>query len=253
MTSHPKIVVGIDGTPRGEDAAAFGTALARLIGTGVLLTYVYGPEETLADAHALLDPRRDAITDATAEVTAYSDSSPARGLARVAAARSADIVVVGSSHRAGLGLVLPGSTGERLLHDTPCAVVIVPRYVRARRVAPLARIGCGYDGSAHAEAALATARALTRIADGELDVIDTAAPADPAQRLVAYSDALDLIVIGSRGKGPLKAAVTGSAASHVIREAACPVLVVTHDPPSLVLRSQHPGEEVDVLHEMPRA
>jgi nucleotide-binding universal stress UspA family protein len=232
MTSHPKIIVGIDGTPRGEDALAFATVLAHMVGTGLLLAYVYGPEESLADAHALLDPRRDAITDVIAEVTAYADTSPARGLARIASARDADIVVVGSSHRAGIGLVVPGSTGERLLHDSDRAVAIVPAYWRSRHTGPLVRIGCGYDGSLRSEAALATATALTQIAAGELDVIDSAT--DPTSALVTHSHELDLLVLGSRGKAPLNAAVTGSVSSHVIRETACPVLVVTHDAPAVV-------------------
>jgi hypothetical protein len=37
---------------------------------------------------------------------------------------------------------------------------------------------------------------------------------------------------------------------HVIRDAACPVLVVTHDAPQVVIGLQHPSEEVDVLSEM---
>jgi nucleotide-binding universal stress UspA family protein len=276
MTSHPKIVVGIDGTPRGDDALAFATVLARMTGTGLLLAHVYGAENRLADAHALLDPRREAISDITVEIVAYGDSSPARGLARVAAARSADIVVVGSSHRAGVGLVLPGSTGERLLHDTERAVAIVPRGWRPSHTGSLVRIGCGYDASPHSAAALAAATALTRIGGGELDVIHAfwssslagpvgiavltdletrahtevadavhALPADvpahatalveePARALVTGSRELDLLVLGSRGKSPLNAAVTGSVSTHVIRESACPVLVVTHEAPALL-------------------
>ena len=247
MTSHPKIVVGIDGTPRGEDAVAFATVLARMLGTGLLLAYIYGPEETLADAHALLDPRRDAIGEMPVEITAYADHSPARGLVRVAAARHADIVVVGSSHRAGMGLVFPGSTSQRLIHDTTRAVAIVPAFWRPRHAGPLVRFGCEEDGSPQAFAALATATALTRIAGGELDLVDTSAPDDPAQILIARSHDLDLLVLGSRGKGPVNAAVTGSVSSHVVREAACPVLVVTHDSPPVVLGLEHPAEEVDVL------
>jgi len=295
VTHHPKILVGIDGTPRGEDALAFATVLARMVGSGLLLAYVYGADETLADAHALLDPRRDAITDVTAEVTAYSDSSAARGLARIAAARHADVIVVGSSHRAGIGLMLPGSTGERLVHETSRAVAIVPRYWRPPHAGPLVRIGCGYDGSPQSKVALATATGLTRIGAGELDVVHAfwssslagpvgiavladleaqaraevadavhALPADfsahatalvdaPAHALVASSSELDVLVLGSRGKGPLNAAVTGSVSSHVIREAACPVLVVTHEAPPVVAGLEHPGEEIDVLAEMPGA
>lgn len=293
MTSHSKIVVGIDGTPRGEDALAFARVLARMVGTGLLLAYIYGPEETLADAHALLDERRDALRGVTAEVTAYSDASPARGLARVAAARNADVIVVGSSHRAGVGLMLPGSTGERLLHDTVRAVAIVPRYWRPTHTGPLVRIGCGYDESRQSEAALDTATALTRIGGGELDVVHafwssalggpigvavladleararaevtdavhalpkdvsahaTALVDDPGRALVASSRELDVLVLGSRGKGPLTAAVTGSVSTHVIRGAACPVLVVTHDAPPVVVGLEHPAEQVDVLAEMP--
>jgi nucleotide-binding universal stress UspA family protein len=232
MTSHPKIVVGIDGTPRSEDAVAFATVLARLAGTGLLLAYVYGSEESLADAHALLDPRRDAVSHLTVEITAYADASPARGLARIASARGADIIVVGSSHRAGVGLVVPGSTGERLLHDSDRAVAIVPAFWRSRHAGPPVRFGCGYDGSVQAEAALATATALTQVASGELDVIDSAT--DPVYALVERSHELDLLVLGSRGKSPVNAAVTGSVSTHVIRDAACPVLVVTHDVPSVV-------------------
>jgi nucleotide-binding universal stress UspA family protein len=249
MTSHPRIVVGIDGSPRGEDAAAFATVLARVVGTGLLLTYIYGPEERLTDAHALLDPRRDAISDVSAEVTGYSDPSPARGLARVAAARGADIIVVGSSHRAGIGLMMPGSTGEQLLHNSTRAVVVVPRYLRARRTGALARIGCGYDGSPQSEAALATATALTEIARGELDKIESVT-ADPANALIARSHDLDLLVLGSRGNSPLNAALTGSVSSHVIHETACPVLVVTHDVPPVVRGLEHAGEDVDVLSQV---
>jgi nucleotide-binding universal stress UspA family protein len=292
MTSHPKIVVGIDGTPRGEDALAFATVLARMVGTGLLLAYVYGPDEKLADAHALLDPRREAISEVVAEVTAYADSSPARGLARVAAARSADIIVVGSSHRAGVGLMLPGGTGERLVHESDRAVAIVPTFWRPTHTGSLDRIGCGYDGSRQSDAALETATALTRLGGRELDVVHafwsaglagpvgiavladlearahaqianagTALPhdvpthasaliGDPARALVAASHEFDVLVLGSRGKGPIRAAVTGSVSTHVVRESACPVLVVTHDVPPVL---EHASEQVDVLPEVPSA
>jgi hypothetical protein len=75
----------------------------------------------------------------------------------------------------------------------------------------------------------------------------------PAHALVIRSHELDLLVLGSRGKGPLNAAVTGSVSAHVIREAACPVLVVNHDAPAVVVDLEHPGEEIDVLAQVPGA
>ena len=38
----------------------------------------------------------------------------------------AALIVVGSTHTGRAGRVLPGSTGERLLHGSPCAVAVVP-------------------------------------------------------------------------------------------------------------------------------
>ena len=49
----------------------------------------------------------------------------------------------------------------------------------------------------------------------------------PGEQIVAYADehACDLIVMGSRGLGALRG-ILGSVSSHVLREAAVPVLIV---------------------------
>lgn len=44
--------------------------------------------------------------------------------------------------------------------------------------------------------------------------------------LVEQSDSLDLLVLGSRGYGPLRSALLGSVSRRVVDEARCPVLVV---------------------------
>ena len=49
---------------------------------------------------------------------------------------------------------------------------------------------------------------------------------DPATALIARSRDLDLLVVGSRAKGPLGAIWSGSVSNRVMREAACPVIVV---------------------------
>lgn len=264
MTSRPAIVVGIDGSSRGADALAFALVLAGAVRTGVLLVHAYGPSEDREQARAILDAARPPAADVPVDEVAYADPSPARALQRVAAARHATVIVVGPSHRAGLGLVLPGSTGQQLLHDAARAVAVVPRGWRPGADAPLARIGCGYDGSPESHAALDAAVALTRAVGGRLDVMRAfwsapasvagaadleararaglgeavqALPADvdaharvflgsPERALVAHTGELDLLVVGSRGKGPLAAAWAGSVSSRVIREARCPVLVV---------------------------
>ncbi|HEX7165569.1 MAG TPA: universal stress protein [Acidimicrobiales bacterium] len=47
----------------------------------------------------------------------------------------------------------------------------------------------------------------------------------PARALVEYADGADLLVVGSRGAGPLARLVLGSVADHVAHHAPCPVVV----------------------------
>jgi nucleotide-binding universal stress UspA family protein len=265
MTTHPKIIVGIDGSSRGDDALAFATAIARSLRTGLLLVHAYGPEGDREQARAILADRQERVAGVPIEAVAYADPLPARGLQSVAAARRAALIVVGPSHQAGLGLVLPGSTGQQLLADGSRAVAVAPQGWRQDGGRLLHRVGVGYDGTAESRAALYAAVALTRALGGRLDVMrafwstnprelaaqvaletraqtglgsvvqelpeDVDAHArvlfnDPGRALVRRSRELDVLVLGSRGKGPLAAIWAGSVSSRVIRQAACPVIVV---------------------------
>jgi len=49
---------------------------------------------------------------------------------------------------------------------------------------------------------------------------------EPARALIAQSESLDLLVCGSSGYGPLRAELLGGVTGRVIREAACPIVVV---------------------------
>jgi nucleotide-binding universal stress UspA family protein len=50
---------------------------------------------------------------------------------------------------------------------------------------------------------------------------------DPVAKLLADAEiGVDLLVLGSRGFGPVMRLLIGSVSSRVIREAPCPVLVV---------------------------
>jgi nucleotide-binding universal stress UspA family protein len=51
-------------------------------------------------------------------------------------------------------------------------------------------------------------------------------PGRPARELVAQSASVDLLVLGARGYGPLRAALLGAVSRTVVRDAACPVIVV---------------------------
>jgi nucleotide-binding universal stress UspA family protein len=60
------------------------------------------------------------------------------------------------------------------------------------------------------------------------DVTATAfnATGDPAELLVAQSKELDVLVMGSRGYGPLHAVLAGGVSGRVLRDSQCPVIVV---------------------------
>lgn len=86
---------------------------------------------------------------------AIADPSPAHALHTHSEKLGAALLVVGSTHRGTVGRVVPGSTGERLLHGSSCPVAIVPRgYADG---GPIRTIGVGYEGSDEAKAALAGA------------------------------------------------------------------------------------------------
>jgi nucleotide-binding universal stress UspA family protein len=49
---------------------------------------------------------------------------------------------------------------------------------------------------------------------------------DPAEALVAESEGLDMMIVGSRGYGPIRRALLGNVSAELTREAGCPLIVV---------------------------
>ena len=72
-------------------------------------------------------------------------------------------------------------------------------------------------------------RAAVAAGNGE-EVERRAREGTAADELMAESNDLDLLVMGSRGFGPLRRVVLGSVAGKVLRAAACPVLVLPRGP-----------------------
>ena len=184
------ILIGVDASERSADAIAFGGRLAAVCDADVVVACAYPSNDRAADAlhrDALVDDaertacemrdRLDGIRAERLRVRAAANSSPAHALHDLAESEQAEIIVVGSSHTGHLGRVLPGSTGERLLHGSPCAVAIVPHGYRTRANQPIRRIGVAYDGSAEATAAVNAAIDLSRAFAAELEIIGVVAPA----------------------------------------------------------------------------
>jgi nucleotide-binding universal stress UspA family protein len=82
-----------------------------------------------------------------------------------------------------------------------------------------------FEARAAVETAISQAERMMVEAQGEV------LEGDPATEIVrlAVTREADLIVVGSRGHGPLARAIVGSVSSTVIRDAPCPVMVVNDE------------------------
>lgn len=182
-----KIVAGVDGRPGGADAAALAAALGGPQ-TDVLLAGVYrdpllplpltfGGRE--GDARETTERVVGEVRDLhapSARTTAVCDSFPARALRHLAEREHADLLVLGSTHRARSGTAALGRRGRQVLHDASCPVALAVRGFADEPGRPR-RVVVGIDGSIEAEAALAMA---VELVDGEESRIVVVAVADDA-------------------------------------------------------------------------
>jgi nucleotide-binding universal stress UspA family protein len=104
-------------------------------------------------------------------VRLVAGNDAADGLAQTVREEGASMLVLGSSDRAGLGRIVPGSTAIRLLSgDVSVPVAVAPRHY-VDRLADAPVIGVGFDGGAESQRALLWADQMAQAVDGELRVI----------------------------------------------------------------------------------
>jgi nucleotide-binding universal stress UspA family protein len=221
-------------------------------------------QEDSASRELLERERTEAAVQA--ELVSHEANSPGRGLHDLAEQLSADLLVVGSCSRGPLGRVFIGDDTRASLNGAPCAVAVATRDY-AEHPVPIAAIGVGYDGSPESEIALAKARelaasnrALVRALDvvsipnyaltgfggtalgesielmlseasermAQLEGVDgRAVYGIPGEELAAFGAELQLLVVGSRGYGPMKRLILGSTSDYLQRHARCSLLVLT--------------------------
>jgi nucleotide-binding universal stress UspA family protein len=181
------ILIGVDATERSEDAIAFGRRLAEAAGAEVIVAcaYPYSDTPTRAASSAYREALRDGARrtaedkrarlaaggDTRSQIRIIANTSPAHALHDIAQAENAALVVVGSTHTGRAGRVLPGSTGERLIHGSPCSVAVVPTHYRTVGPTPIQRIGVAFVDTREGRAAVDAAADLARVLGAELDVI----------------------------------------------------------------------------------
>jgi nucleotide-binding universal stress UspA family protein len=206
------------------------------------------------------------------KVVHVEKGSPADTLGALAERGDADLIVLGSTHRAHIGSVSPGSIAEHLLQGARCRLVIAPKgYAQKDHSGDRLRVlAVGYDGMAESQAALEEGAKLCLKFGGSMKVVGVATPVpaigaaaaaqagpeagpdfqtrlheavaalppevralpvlqkgNPVDKLLEFSEVgIDLLVLGSRGFGPVMRLLIGSVSSRVIRGAPCPVMVV---------------------------
>src|ERR1039457_3515821 len=211
----------------------------------------------------LLEQEREAIA-VGAELITVTASSVGRGLHYLAETQGADLLTVGSSARSLAGRVLVEDVTRVSLIGAPCAVAVAPLGY-AQEVRAIAKIGVGYDGSPESEAALAFARELAALHGAAVTALTVVEPSPYAgliravargytpekalaeakddlaaldgvdgelasglagEELAAFGAHLDLLIVGSRGYGPIRRLMLGSTSAHLASNARCPLLVL---------------------------
>ena len=265
MSLFRKILIGYDQSEQAEDALALGRLLGDATGAKLVVAGVFRFDPLFAQAPWFEEAETDcarsvaqAAESLGAEPETIPSTSPARGLHDLAEDIDAGLIVVGSSHRGRFGRALAGSVGLSLLHGAPCAVAIAPRGYATQPVRSVSTVVVGFDGSAESGLALLEAEQLAREAGSTVRLVSaiegpakaprevaqaslheacrsvperipvesdlvTGAAAEELRRASAKKDAI--VVVGSRGYGPLRRAMLGSVSEKLVDSAQAPVIV----------------------------
>ena len=202
------IIAGCNGRERGRGAVALAHEIASASGARLLLVGVHHHPPlpfpgTYASQREELEHELRAVRDELAPealIRLEGDISPAHALRRVAVARSADLLVVGSHHRPRLQRMVEGDHAMQVLHGAPCSVAVAPDVLAAGR--GLGHIGVGIDATPESLTALVTARELARRTGARLSlhaVVDDAIPGWVGLSVTpSYADALQELIADRR-------------------------------------------------------
>ena len=265
MLDRHTVVAAYNATEEAADGLALARLLGGLTDSDVLIVRVLqdmvdkavNDRSTQADVRETVQQTRRALVAALPhaddeQIMPVLDPKLARGLHEAASSNDAAFLVVGSTHHSSIGRILLGGSAELVVDHSPCPVAVAPPGFRdAPRIDP-GIVGCAYDGSPESREALRTAVELARAAGLPLRLISVGPNADalldrgeaevaeldagvtvgrlelggsPAGSLVAETDGVGILVVGSRSLGPVRKAVLGSVSRELVRHARCPVLV----------------------------
>ena len=238
-------------------------------------------DDQRTESEAFLARERDRWPGAT--TVSVCASTVGRGLHELAAHRAADLIVVGSTHHGIAGKVFIGDDTRAAFYGAPCAIAIAP-HGYATAITPLTRIGVGYDDTPESHRALAATRAIAECtgagirvmwvlgpeevrqtapipadwpsataalvdqAQRSLDAIDgvdgIAVAGGPREELTKLAEEVDLLIVGSRGYGPLGCVLHGSVSSYLERHVSSALLIIPRDsvPTAAASTTEEPAE-----------
>ena len=180
-------IAGYDGTKAASSAVALARHLAGATGADVIAAVVYEPIPVIygKGVSGMADAELETEIRSRAEQTlagleeqegvlrrVVPGDSPAHGLHRLAEQEEASLIAVGTTHRGATGRIAIGSVGFRLLHGSPCPVLVVP----AEATGEISRIAVAFDDGEEANAAVATAAELASRLDARLLLVAAAEP-----------------------------------------------------------------------------
>ena len=239
MKSGP-VIVGIDGDASARDAFAVGQRLAELLDASMDVVTVSGaaPEESL---------RRTAEQQKASVVVLGSTrrrslARTLRGTARRLLTQAPCPVALAPAGFADRLEAPPRDVGVGFDPTPEGAAALAVAYRLAQRaggtlraigvaqpLSPLAiddlRNRAPYLEAERRIVQTGLERALAELPE-DVPATADARVGDPAVELASASRELELLVCGSRGRGPLRAVVVGSVTEPLIRSAACPVVIV---------------------------
>lgn len=256
------VVVAVEPDKEPLGPLHLGGLLARLTGGPLILVTVFelhpaldGPEDAgqreirAAAREDLAALGRTLEGVEVADALVLAGSSAGRELQVLSESAHAALVVIGSTTRGALRQVLPGSIAERLLSGAASPVAVAPHGYGDGPASTPGLVGVGFDGSDESRLALALARDLALSAGARLRIVSVLEPGlrelheaalaedagvetegvllegDAAEILAAQSREVGLMVVGSRGYGPVGAVLLGGTSHPLLREAACPLIV----------------------------
>jgi nucleotide-binding universal stress UspA family protein len=185
------VIVSYDGTTNDDDALALGRMLAAG-GASLSLAYVrhsreYDPrrEEVSAyDADRRLEQGALWLEEPEIERHVVIDPSTTAGLAKLAAAEGAQLILFGSDYRTPPGHVEPGGSAQGLLQGSPVAIGVAAAGLRTQADARIETISVAGNANGTArQSAEALAEAL-------------------GARILEGGGNADLIVVDSQSNGP---------------------------------------------------